>query len=109
VADASLQILADVIIDRCQRAAAALAKIRELKRSHLSQAVPLPEEPPVHAEHRELRGIVEEIRVHAIQALLSQAVGVLAPNGPIRREVVGQIERSDMALLKELGRGVLES
>src|SRR5215467_14545784 len=71
VADASLQILADVIIDRCQRAAAALINIRELKRSHLGQGVPLPEEPPVQAHHLELRGIVEEIRVHAIQALLS--------------------------------------
>src|SRR5215469_16261209 len=78
VADASLQILADAMIDRRQCAAAALIKVRELKRSHLGQAVPLAEEPPVHTQDRELRGIFEEIRVHAIQALLSQSVGVLA-------------------------------
>src|SRR5438445_240333 len=109
VADASLQVLANVMIDRGQRAATSLTYIREVKRSHLRQALPLPEEPPVHAQHRELSGVVEEIRVHAIQAFLSQAVGVLATEGPIRREVVGQIERRDVALLKELGRGVLQS
>src|SRR4029078_5162199 len=40
---------------------------------------------------------------------LSQAVGVLASEGPVRREIVSQIERRDVALLKELGRGVLEA
>src|SRR5262249_35292992 len=48
VADPGLQILADVIINRCQRAAAALIDIRELKHSHFGQAIPLPEESPVH-------------------------------------------------------------
>src|SRR5215471_17649700 len=72
VADASLQILADAMIDRRQRAAAALIKVRELKRSHLGQAVPLAEESPVHTQDHELRRILEEIRVHAIQALLAQ-------------------------------------
>jgi len=37
VADASLQVLADVMIDRGQRAAATLTDIREFKRSHLGQ------------------------------------------------------------------------
>src|SRR2546426_4098869 len=109
VADASLQVLANVMINCGQRAATSLTYIREVKRSHLRQALPLLEEPPVQAQHRELRGIVEEIRVHAIQAFLSQAVGVLATEGPIRREVVGQIKRRAVALLKELGRGVLQS
>src|SRR6266571_1816617 len=109
VADASLQVLADVMIDCGQRAAATLTDIREVKRSNLGQAVPLPEKPPVHAQNRELRRVVEETRVYAIQALLSQAVGVLASDGPIHRDVIGQIQCRDVALLKELGRGVLES
>src|SRR5216684_4403880 len=53
--------------------------------------------------------LVEEVRVHAIQTFLSHAVGVLASEGPIRREVVVHIERRDVALLKELGCGVLQS
>src|SRR5437588_6128516 len=87
VAETNLQILADVMIDRGQRAAAALIDIWEAKRSHLGQALPLSEEPPVHAEHRELCGVVEEIWSHAIQAYLSNAVGVLAANGPVGCEV----------------------
>jgi hypothetical protein len=67
----AFRFLADVMIDCGQRAAAALTDIREFKRSNLGQAVPLPEEPPVHAQHRELRRVVKEIRVHAIEALLS--------------------------------------
>jgi len=47
VADTSLQILADVMIDGCKCATAALADIGEFKGSHLGQAVPLSEEPPV--------------------------------------------------------------
>src|SRR5260370_33556188 len=109
LADASLQVLANMTIDRGQRAAAPLTYIGQVKRSHLRQAIPFLEEPPVHAQHRELPGVVEEIRVHAIQTFLSHAVGVLASEGPIRREVVVQIQRRDVALLKELGRGVLQS
>src|SRR5713226_1726566 len=84
VADASLQVLSNVMINCGQRAATSLTYIREVKRSHLRQALPLLEEPPVQAQHRELRSVVEEIRVHAIQAFLSHAVGVLASEGPIR-------------------------
>src|SRR6266516_707465 len=71
VADASLQVLADLTIDCRQRASAALTNICEVKRSHLGHAVPLLEEAPVDAEDGELRRVVEEIRVHAIEALLS--------------------------------------
>jgi len=38
---------------------------------------------------------------------MSKGGRLLATEGPIRREVVGQIERRDVALLTELGRGVL--
>src|SRR5207249_8898327 len=109
VADAGLQVLANMTIDRGQCAAAPLIYIRQLKRSYLRQAIPFLEEPPVHAQHRELRGVVEETRVHAIQTFLSHAIRVLASKGPIRREVVVHIQRRDVALLKELGRGVLQS
>src|SRR5215471_13188411 len=87
VADASFQVLADVMIDRGQGAAAALIDIRESKRSHLGQAVPLLEEPPVQPQDSELRGIVEETRLHAVQARLTQPVRVLAAHGPIGCEV----------------------
>src|SRR6185312_4351385 len=60
VAEPSLQVLANATIERSQDAAAVLIDIREAKLSYLGQAVPLFEEPEVHAEHRELRGIVEE-------------------------------------------------
>ncbi len=73
VADASLQVLADVMVDRGQDAAAALIDIRKAKLSHLGQAVPLLEEPPVQPQDGELRGIVEEIRLHAVQARLIPA------------------------------------
>src|SRR5258706_199762 len=109
VADAGLQVLANMTIDRGQCAAAPLIYIRQVKRSYLRQAIPFLEEPPVHAQHRELRGVVEETRVHAIQTFLSHAIRVLASKGPIRREVVVHIQRRDVALLKELGRGVLQS
>ena len=89
VADASLQVLANTTIDGGQRASALLIYIRQVKRSHLRQGVPFLEEAPVHAQHRELRGVFEEIWVHAIQAFLSYAVGALATDGSIRREVVG--------------------
>src|SRR5436309_15446082 len=58
VADADLQVLADVMIDRDQRAAAALTDIREVQRSHLGHALPASEESPVDAQHHELRGVV---------------------------------------------------
>jgi hypothetical protein len=109
VADASLQVLGDVMIDRGQDAAAALIDIREAKLSHLGQAVPLLEEPPVQPQDGELRGIVEETRRHTVQARLTQPVRVLAAHGPVGCEVVGKIERCDVTLLKELGRGVLQS
>src|SRR6266481_4642636 len=109
VAHASLQVLANMTIDRGQRTAAALIYIRQVKRSNLRQGVPLLEEPSVHTQDCELRGVVEEVWVHAIQTFLSDAVSVLASEGPIRREVVVHIERRDVALLKELGRGVLQS
>src|SRR5262249_19187650 len=83
VADANFQVLADVMIDRGQAAAAALVDIREAKRSDLGQAVPLLEEAPVHAQPLELRGIGEETRLHTVQARLSQPVGVLAADGPV--------------------------
>src|SRR6185295_20028162 len=54
----------------------------------------------------ELRGAVEKHRQRAIQAHLSHAVGILAADGPARREVAREIERSDMALLNELGHAV---
>src|SRR5215471_11218132 len=88
VAGTDLQVLANVMIDCCKRAAAALTYVREVKHSHLRQALPLLKEPPVHAKHRKLCGVVVEIPLHAIQARLSQAVGVLATDGPVGREVV---------------------
>jgi len=51
----------------------------------------------------------EKIRVHAVEAFLSDAVGVLASDGQIPPSGRSQIERGDVALLKELGRGVLQS
>src|SRR4029077_4363069 len=60
VAHASLQVFADVMIDRGQDAAAVLIDIREAKLSDLGQGVPLLEEPPVQPKDGELRGIVEE-------------------------------------------------
>src|SRR5262249_34961245 len=41
VADADLQVLADMTIDRSQRAPAALTDIREVAHAHLSHAVPV--------------------------------------------------------------------
>src|ERR1051326_7627722 len=108
VAHAGLQVLADVMVDRGQDAAAALIDIGEAKLSDLGQAVPLLEEPPVEPQHGELRGIVEETRLHAVQARLSQPVRVLGTHGPGGCEVGRKIERRDVALLKELGHGVLE-
>src|SRR6185437_2668296 len=109
VAEASLQVLANAAIERGQDAAAVLIDIREAKLSYLGQAIPLFEEPEVHAEHGELRGIVEENRVHAIQASLSQPVRVLAAHGPVGCEVVVNIERGDVALLKKVCGGLLQS
>src|SRR5262249_2635068 len=109
VADANLQVLGDVMVDRSQHAAPVLIEIREAKLSHLSQAVPLLKEPIIQAEHGELRGIVEENRVHTVQARLSQPVCVLAAHGPVGREVVGKIERCDVAFLQEVGRCLLQS
>src|SRR5512146_2277350 len=76
VAGADLQVLADVTIDRGQRAAAALTDIGEAEHSHLGQALPALAEPPVRAQHRELSGAIEELALLAIKAHLSQAVGV---------------------------------
>src|SRR5216117_781844 len=72
VADADLHVLADVTIDRGQRAAAALTDIPEVEHSRLGQALPALEEPPAEAQHRELRDVVEELGLPAIQARLSQ-------------------------------------
>src|SRR5262249_23957531 len=109
VADANLQILAHVMIDGGKDAAAALIDIWEPKRPRLGQALPLLEEPPVHTKHCELRRVFEEVRNHAVQAHLSQPVGVLAAHGPVGCDVIGKIERRDVALLQELGRGLLQS
>src|SRR5436309_6429928 len=50
VADADLQVLADVTIDRGQRATATLTDIREVERSHFGQALPALAEPPAQAQ-----------------------------------------------------------
>src|SRR5512134_1756025 len=78
VAGAYLHVLADVAIDGGQRATAALTGIPEVEHSHLGQAFPALAEPPVHTQHPELRGIVEELRLTAIKARLSHAVGIFA-------------------------------
>jgi hypothetical protein len=109
ITDACFQVLANATIERGQDAAAVLIDIREAKLTHLGQAVPLLKESPVQAQHGELRGIIEEGRLHAIQARLSQPVRVLAAHGPVGGEVIGNVERCDMALLKELCGGLLQS
>jgi hypothetical protein len=43
----------------------------------------------------------------AVKAHLSQAVGVLAADGPVGRDVEGQIGRRDVVILDELGDSVL--
>src|SRR5205807_8492243 len=53
-------------IDRGQGAAAPLTDLREIEHSHFSQAIPALEQPPVHAKHRELRGVVEELRLRRL-------------------------------------------
>jgi len=78
VTGADFQVLAEITIDRCQRAAAPLSDIGELEQSHLGKALPALEEPPVNAQHPEMRGAIEELGLRAIKAYLSQAVGVLA-------------------------------
>lgn len=71
VADAGLEVLGDVMVDRGQDAAAALIDIRECKLSDLGQPVPLFEEPVVHPQDGEICRIVEESRAHAVQARLT--------------------------------------
>src|SRR5688572_22246531 len=107
VARADLQVLAEVAIDRGQRAGAALIDIREVEHSSLDQALPTFEEAPVEAQHAELSGIVKELPQRAIRAHLPQAIGVLAADGPVRGDVEGKIESADVALLNKLRRGVL--
>src|SRR5689334_24710482 len=97
------------MVDRGQDAAAALIEIRKAKLPDLGQGVPLLEEPPVQPQDGEICRIVEEGWLHAIQARLTQPVCVLAAYGPVGCEVVGKIERCDVALLQELGCGVLKS
>src|SRR4029453_7290544 len=101
-ADADLQILANVAIDRAQRAGAALTDIRDVEHAHLGKALPTLTEPPVPTQNREPSGVVEEHLLRAIKAHLAQAVGDLAADGPGRREVISKIDRSDVALLNEL-------
>src|SRR6185369_7690614 len=60
ITDADLQVLADVTVDRAQRAAAALTDIPKVERSSLGHAFPALEEPPVGTHRRELCGVVEE-------------------------------------------------
>ena len=107
VADADLQVVADATIDPGQRAAAALTDIREVEHSHLGHTVPVLAEPPVQAQHCEVRIVGEEVQLCAIKARLSQAVGVLAADRPVGRDVVGKIQRRDVALLNELDRSIL--
>ena len=57
---------------------------------------------------QQVRVVVEEARVLAIEAHLAQAVGVLAADRQALGEVVGEIERRDVALLDELDRRVLQ-
>ena len=66
VAGADLHVVADVAIDRGQGSAAPLTDIREIEHSHFSQPIPALEQPPVHANHRELRGVVEELRLRPL-------------------------------------------
>ena len=49
--------------------------------------------------------VVEEVRVVAVDADLAPAEGVLAADRPGLREVVGDVDRRDVALLDELGGG----
>src|SRR3989442_10184435 len=71
VADADLQVLAEVTIDRAQRTTPALTDIPEVERSYFGHALPALDEPPVRAHRRELRRVVEEVLQIAIEARLS--------------------------------------
>src|SRR5262245_31634214 len=70
VAGADFEMLAEVTIYPDQGASAALIDIREVERSPLDHALPAPEEPPVHPQHHESRGVVEERPVYAVEARL---------------------------------------
>src|SRR6185437_7511109 len=72
-------------------------------------ALPLLEEPPLHAEYCDLRGVIEEIRHRTIETDLSDAVRILAADGPVGSDIVCNIQRRDVALLKELGGSTLQS
>src|SRR5438046_10057748 len=85
VADAGLQVLANMTIDRGQCAAAPLIYIRQVKRSYLRRGIPFLEEPPVQPHLRGLRGDVEEPRGHATEPFLAHAIRVLASRTPARR------------------------
>src|SRR5476649_470092 len=89
VADAGPQVLANTTIDRCQDAAVVLIEIRQAKLANFSQGVPLFEEAPVNAQHGELRSIVKEDRLRAVQARLSQSVRILSAHRPVSSEIVG--------------------
>src|SRR5215831_4652020 len=107
VADSDLQILADAPINRRERTATALIHFREIEGSHLSHALPVLQESSVQSQYPELCGAIEELLHRTIKADLAQAAGILAADRPVRREVVGQIQRRHMALLNKLGRRAL--
>src|SRR5215471_6779842 len=66
VANADLQVLADVTIDRSQRTTATLTDIRQGQHSRLGQAFPVLAEPPVRAQHPQSCRVVEELPLLAI-------------------------------------------
>ena len=56
------------------------------------------------AQHIKMGATVEELRIHPILGHLAVAVGVLAPHGPTRGQVIHDIHRSDVAALDKIGR-----
>src|SRR5688572_2911506 len=102
VADADLQVLPDVTIDRGKRTASTLADVRQGKCSRFNHALPALAEPPIPAQHHQLRGVVEEVQLRPIKAYLSHTVGVLAADRPVGSDVEGQVDRCDVTLLNEL-------
>jgi len=101
-------MLANVARDCSQCATAMLVQIRHIEQSAFYENLPVLAKSKVAANHIQARVVVEKYRGLPVETDLTQAVGVLAADRDLRRYIVANIYRRNMALLDKFCCDILQ-
>ena len=79
-----------------------MSEVWQVERAPLERGFPVLRKTPVGAQGEEMRVAAEEVRILPVETHLSAAVCILPAERPALGQIVGDIERADVTLLKEL-------